>query len=77
MSEQFLQILMYATQCTCMELTLTYVNITGAHQTDQTEPSAVNCPQQTDSTGANIQPVNDPAYCGDRTNQVNELRNLY
>ena len=58
-----------------MELTLIYINITEAYQTDQTEPAAVSCPQQTDSAGANIQPVIDPAYCGDRTNQVSELRN--
>ena len=50
---------------------------TGSHQTDQTdrtEPVTVTCPQQTDSTGATIQPVIDPAHCGDRTNQVSELR---
>ena len=55
-----------------------HINTTEAHQTDQTdqtEPAAVSCPQQTDSAGANIQPVIDPAYCGDRTNQVSELRN--
>ena len=56
-----------------MELTLTYINITGAHQTDQTEPATVSCPQQTDSAGATIQPVTVPVYCGDRKNQVSEM----
>ena len=52
---------------------------TGSHQTDQTdqtEPATVTCPQQTDSAGANTQPVTVPTYCGDRTNQqVSELWN--
>ena len=73
-SEQFLQILMYAT----MYVHGAHTNIfafTGPHPTDQTEPAAVTCSQQTDSAGVNIQPVTVPAYCGDSTNQVSELRN--
>ena len=60
-----------------MELTLTLIlfAFTGLHQTDRTEPATVSCPQQTDSAGATMQPVIDPAYCGDRTIQVSELRN--
>ena len=51
------------------------IAFTVLYQTDQTEPATVTCPHQTDSADVNIQPVIDPTYCGDRTNQVSELRN--
>ena len=60
-----------------MELTLTYVNITEAHPTDLTEPAAVNCPQQTESTGGHKQPAIDGTHGGDMNNQVSEIQHFY
>ena len=47
---------------------------TGPNQTDRTKPATVIYSHQTDPTGGNTQPVDDPAYGGGMTFQVSEMQ---
>ena len=51
------------------------IAFTGLHQTDQTKPAVVTCPQQ---TGGHKQPVITGSCCGDLSmaNQVSENSEL-
>ena len=63
----WVQILMYAAMYMHCAHTIAF---TGPHQTDQTKPAIVNCPQQTSSKK---QPVISDAHGEDGPNQVSKM----